>query len=138
VNERGWNGVPEDLAGSVKFEVFPESRLVVVRFAPETSLTGRHGAAIVGALEAVVGAAAEPFALFADAGGVSGTDADYRAVTGGFFGRHRDTARIALVNLGPLIRIVAEMFRVGVGLNMKTFANEEAARAWLRTQGIGA
>ena len=69
---------------------------------------------------------------------MSGTDADYRAVTGGFFGQHRDTARIALINLGPIIRIVAEMFRVGIRLQMRTFADEAAARTWLRTQGIGA
>lgn len=115
----------------------PESRLVELRFAPNTSLTGQHGAAIVDALKSVMGTQGDRFALFADAKGVSGTDADYRAVTGQFFGQHRDTARIALINLGPIIRVVAEMFRVGIHLQMRTFDDETAARDWLRAQGIG-
>jgi hypothetical protein len=125
-------------AGSTAITLHPEARLVVVRFAPDTSLTGKDGAAIVAALESLIGTTDGRFALFADAKGVRGTDADYRSVTGEFFGRHRDTARIALINLGPLIRIVAEMFRVGVSLHLRTFGDEAAARTWLRTQGIAA
>ena len=120
---------------SMQLTLRPESRLVELRFLIEISLTGEHGKAIVGALKSVL-VEGEPFAPFADAKGVRGTDADYRAVTGEFFGRHRDTARIALVNLGPIIRIVAEMFRVGIGIHMKTFPDEDGARSWLRTQGI--
>jgi hypothetical protein len=123
---------------SIEIALHPETRLVEVRFAPNTSLTGPHGAVIVDALKSVMGAHGERFALFADAKGVSGTDAEYRAVTGRFFGQHRDMARIALINLGPFIRIVAEMFRVGIRLQMRTFDDELSARAWLRTQGIGA
>jgi hypothetical protein len=123
---------------SIEIVKHPEARLVEVCFAPNTSLTGPHGAAMVDALQSVMGAHGERFALFADAEGVSGTDAEYRAVTGQFFGQHRDIARIALINLGPIIRIVAEMFRVGIRLQMRTFDNELSARAWLRTQGIGA
>jgi hypothetical protein len=128
----------EDVSESMKIALRPESRLVEVRFAPNTSLTGQHGAAIVDALESVMGTQGERFALFADAKGVSRTDADYRAVTGEFFRQHRDTARIALINLSPIIRVVAEMFRVGIRLQMRTFDDEAAARAWLRTQGIDA
>lgn len=124
--------------GSTAITLHPEARLVVARFVPDACLTGRDARAIVEALESVIGATAGRFALFADIAGVRGTDSDYRAVTGAFFSRHRDTARIALINLGPLIRILAEMFRVGVGLHLRTFADEPAARAWLRTQGIAA
>jgi hypothetical protein len=124
-------------ADLMEFTVHPESRLVVLRFLADVSLTGKHGEALVDAFESVL-VDGERFGLLADAKGVRGTDADYRAVTGGFFGQHRDTARIALINLGPLIRIVAEMFRVGVGLQMKTFGDAAAARSWLRTQGIRA
>jgi len=131
-------GAEVDISESIKIAAHPQGRLVEIRFAPDTHLTGRHGAAIVDALKSVMGDQGERFALFADAKGVSGTDADYRAVTGGFFGQHRDIARIALINLGPIIRIVAEMFRVGIRLQMRTFDDEAAARAWLRTQGIGA
>jgi hypothetical protein len=133
---------PQDVAAGVRdsmeIALRPESNLVEVRFAPNTSLTGEHGAAMVDALKGVVGTKGERFGLFADAKGVSGTDADYRAVTGKFFGQHRTAARIALINLGPIIRVVAEMFRVGIRLQMKTFDDQAAARAWLRTQGIGA
>jgi hypothetical protein len=122
----------------MKIAVRPDSRLVEISFAPKTSLTGQHGAAMVEALERVTGDGREPFGLFADAAGVAGTDADYRAVTGRFFSQHRGTARIALINLGPIIRIVAEMFRVGIRLQMRTFDDEEAARAWLRKEGVNA
>ncbi len=123
---------------TMEFTSHPESHLVVLRFVADTSLSGRHGAALVEAIKGVVGAPGEPFGLLADAKGVLRTDADYRTATGEFFAQHRDTARIALINLGPVIRIVAEMFRVGIRLRLKTFADEAAARGWLRAQGIGA
>jgi hypothetical protein len=37
-----------------------------------------------------------------------------------------------------VIHIVVEMFRVGTGIQLKTFPGEAAARAWLRTKGIAA
>lgn len=123
-------------AGPLELTLLPESHLVVLRFTAEVTLTGAHGRAIVDALEGVR-TDGKRFGLFADTKGVRGTDGDYRAVTGKFFGQHRDTARIALINLGPIIRVVAEMFRVGIGIQMRTFADEAAARAWLRTEGIG-
>jgi hypothetical protein len=123
--------------GPMEFRLYRAAHLVVLRFGAEVSLTGRHGEALVDALKSVI-VDGERFGLLADAKGVQGTDADYRAATGAFFGQHRDNARIALINLGPIIRIVAEMFRVGVRLQMKTFGDEAAARAWLRTQGISA
>src|SRR6185295_1591510 len=116
----------------------PESRLVVVSFAAETSLTGEHGAALVDAMKRVLGPSGQRFGLLADAKGVSGTDADYRTVTGAFFSQQRDVARIALINLGPIIRVVAEMFRIGIGLHLKTFSDEASARSWLRQQDIPA
>jgi len=126
------------MGGSLQITSHPESHLVVIRFVTDTSLTGEHGAALVDAMKAVVGAAGERFALLADCKGAYGTDAAYRAATGEFFGHHRDTARIALFNLGPVIRVVAEMFRVGIGLHLKTFSDDGAARAWLRKEGIRA
>ena len=127
----------DDLTGSMEISVHP--RLVIARFAtPHTTLTGRHGAALVDALKGIVGAGGERFGLLADAAGVTGTDSDYRAATGSFFGQHRDSARIALVNLGPVIRVLAEMFRIGIRLDLRMFADEPAARAWLRAQGIDA
>jgi hypothetical protein len=131
-------GAEVDVGDSIKIAVRRESRLVEVSFAPNTRLTRQHGTAIVEALAEVTRDGRETFGLFADAAGVAATDADYRAVTGDFFSQHRATARIALINLGPIIRIVAEMFRVGIRLQMRTFDDEPAARAWLRKEGIGA
>jgi hypothetical protein len=116
----------------------PESRVATVRFTTEVSLTGQHGSALADALERWTATRPEPFALLADAKRVTGTNGDYRAATGRFFGDHRHTARIAVINMSPVIRVVAEMFRVGMRLQMRTFADEAAARAWLRAQGIAA
>jgi hypothetical protein len=40
--------------------------------------------------------------------------------------------------MGPVIHIVVEMFRMGTGIQLKTFAGDAAARSWLRTKGIAA
>ena len=125
-------------SGSMELTLHPEAHLVTVRFLSETALTGEQGVALVEALKSVLGESGERFGLIADAAGVRGVGAEYRTVTGEFFGRHRAAARIALVNLGPIIRVVAEMFRVGVGLHLRTFADDGAARAWLREQGVRA
>jgi hypothetical protein len=85
-----------------------------------------------------VGATGEPFAVLADAAGLGGTDGEYRAEASRFFRPHRDHAFIALINVGPVIHVVVEMFRVGTGIQLKTFADEAAARSWLRTKGIDA
>lgn len=122
----------------MEITVDPEFRLAVARFGPDTNLTGEHGQGIVDAMKLLVGEKGQCFALLADAAGVCGTDADYRATTGKFFGQHRGTLRIALFNLSPIIRIVAEMLRIGIGVQMKTFPDEAAARSWLREQGIRA
>ena len=47
-------------------------------------------------------------------------------------------AFIALINSGPVIHVVVEMFRVATGIPLKTFADETAARSWLRTNGVAA
>jgi hypothetical protein len=124
--------------GTMELTLHAEAHLVTVRFVAETVLTGEQGTALVGALERVLGEPGERFGLIADAAGVRGVGADYRSVTGEFFGRHRAAARVALVNLGPVIRVIAEMFRVGVGLHLRTFAEDAAARVWLREQGVRA
>ncbi len=121
--------------GSIEAWLEHGSRIARVRFAPRTSLTGEHGRVIVDVMRELVHEPL-PFALLADAEGVVATDADCRAVIGDFFGAHRELARVAVLNLSPVIRVVAEMFRVGLGLSLRTFADDGAAREWLRTQGI--
>jgi hypothetical protein len=116
----------------------PSSRVARVRYSPGVSLTGADGPFLVEALTRWIGEAGEPFAVLADAKGLRGTDAEYRAAASHFFRRHRDHAFIALINLGPVIHVVVEMFRVGTGIQLKTFADEAEARSWLRTRGIAA
>jgi hypothetical protein len=124
--------------GAMDLQWHSAARLAVLRFTADTHLTAEHGTVLADSLQTWIGAGNAPFALLADARGVLGTDGGYRTATGKFFGQHRDAARIALVNLGPVIRVVAEMFRIGIRLHLKTFADEAAARDWLRTQGIAA
>jgi hypothetical protein len=114
----------------------PDERLATVRYTPGITLTGKDSHFLAYALTSWIGMKGEPFGVFADAAGLQGTDAAYRAKTSAFFAQHRDTAYIALINLGPVIHVVVELFRVGTGIQLKTFASEDAARAWLRSRGI--
>jgi hypothetical protein len=114
------------------------SRVAMVRYASGATLTGTDGTFLVDALARWIGKNGEPFAVLADAAGLRGTDAAYRAQASHFFRQHRATAFVALINLGPVIHVVVEMFRVGTGIQLKTFAAEAAARTWLRTKGIAA
>jgi hypothetical protein len=114
------------------------SRVAFVRYAFGVSLTGPDGPFLVDALASWIGATGEPFAVLADAKGLRGTNAEYRASASRFFRQHRDHAFIALINLGPVIHVVVEMFRVGTGIQLKTFPDEAAARSWLRTKAIAA
>jgi hypothetical protein len=114
------------------------SRVAFVRYSPGVVLARKDGTFLAEGLTGWVGATGEPFAVLADAAGLGGTDGEYRAEASRFFRPHRDHAFIALINVGPVIHVVVEMFRVGTGIQLKTFADEAAARSWLRTKGIDA
>jgi len=116
----------------------PETRLARVRYTPGATLTLKDSDFLVQALTGWIGAEGEPFAVLAYASGLRGTDAEYRAKTSAFFRRYRDIGYIALIDVGPVIRIVVELFRVGTGIQLKTFTSEAAAHEWLRTMGIAA
>jgi hypothetical protein len=116
----------------------PQSRVALVRYTLGASLTRKDGPFLVDALTGWIGEERVPFAVLADGAGLRGTDAEYRAHVSRFFRQHRDNAFIALINLGPVIHVVVEMFRIGTGIQLKTFADEAAARSWLRTKGIAA
>jgi hypothetical protein len=116
----------------------PQSRIALIRYTPGTTLTGPDGAFLVDALTSWTGADGLPFGVLADAAGLRGTNANYRAAASGFFRRHQDTASIALINVGPVIHVIVEMFRLGTGIQLKTFGDEAAARTWLRTKGVAA
>jgi hypothetical protein len=112
------------------------SRVAFVRYASGATLTGIDGVFLVDALTGWIGKRSEPFAVLADAAGLLGTDAAYRAHVSRFFRQHRETAFIALLNMGPVIHVLVEMFRIGTGIQLKAFDGEAAARSWLRTKGI--
>jgi hypothetical protein len=113
-----------------------DQRVASVRYTADAMLTRVDGDFLVDALTSWIGAGGEPFAIFADAAGLRGTDGEYRARASTFFRQHRETAFIALVNLGPVIQIVVELFRLGTGIQLRTFESEAEARSWLRTKGI--
>ena len=115
-----------------------EQRVAHVRYRSGASLTSPDGDFLAGTLAGWVGASAQPFAILADAAGLQSTDAAYRAKASGFFRLHREHSFIALVNVGPLIQVVVELFGLGTGIPLKTFASEAAARTWLRSKGIAA
>lgn len=110
----------------------PEARVASVRYTTGAYLTAGDGDFLVDALVGWIGKASEPFGVLADASGLGGTNADYRAKASAFFREQRHAASIALFNMGPAIRVLTEMFRIGTGVPLKAFADEEAARTWLR------
>jgi hypothetical protein len=119
------------VSASTEIEWDAVTRIAVVSYAPETTLTIADATFLVGALTRWIGSAKEPFGIFARAGGVRATDAAYRAATSEFFRQHRSSARIALVGMSTILGLVVDMFRVGTGVQLKAFTDEAAARAWL-------
>ena len=116
----------------------PDARLAVLRFARETTTTGPNAVVLVDALSRWIGTEGKAFGLLGDGGKLRGVDAEYRAVWSKFMGRHRADSFVAFFNMSAIVRIAAEMFRIGTGLHLKAFATEEDARKWLREVGIGA
>jgi hypothetical protein len=116
----------------------PESRLAVLRFAPGITLGAGEAALLVDSLTGWIGADGRLFGLLADTKDVRGTDAEYRAKTRDFFKQYREQVFVAVVNMGTVIRIVADMFRLATGIQLKGFADEGQARTWLREKGIAA
>lgn len=112
-------------------------RLADVRYAVGARLKSSDGVFLTEALAGWIGAKGEPFAVLADASGLCATNADYRAIASRFFRQHRYTARIALINLGPLIHVVVELFRLGT-VRLKTFSSEADTRSWLGAKAISA
>jgi hypothetical protein len=125
-------------SGTIEVTWDAESRLATIRFGGEVAITGRDAEILVKALTEWIGDDTRPFALLGDARGIQGVDAEYRAAWSRFFRVHRDRACVAFFNLTPVIRIIAEMFRVATGLQLKAFAEEAEARSWLREMGIAA
>lgn len=124
--------------GSAEMTWDPEARLAVLSFARETTTTGPDATALVDALSRWIGADGRPFGLLGDGGKLRGVDAEYRSVWSRFLRQHKADSYTAFFNMSAVIRIAAEMFRIGTGLRLKAFATEEEARSWLRGVGIDA
>jgi hypothetical protein len=125
-------------AGSAEMTWDPDARLAVLSFVRETTTTGPDAVALVDALSRWIGSEGEPFGLLGDGGRLRGVNAEYRSVWSKFLRLHRDDSYTAFFNMSAVVRIAAEMFRIGTGLRLKAFASEAEARAWLRGSGIGA
>lgn len=124
--------------GSIEMIWDSESRLAVLRFERESHATGEDAEKLIGALARWIGTDGKPFALLGDGAKLAGVDAAYRSLWGKFLQQHRKDCYIAFFKMNPFIRVAAEMFRIGTGLRLKTFAHEEEARSWLREMGIAA
>jgi hypothetical protein len=124
--------------GPIEMTWDSESRLAVLRFERESHATGKDAEKLIEALARWIGTDGKPFALLGDGGKLAGVDAAYRSLWGKFLQQHRKDCYTAFFNMNPFIRVAAEMFRIGTGLRLKTFADEEEARSWLREMGIAA
>lgn len=124
--------------GSIEMIWDSEARLAMLRFELETRATGKDAVVLVDALTRWIGTDGKLFGLLGDGARLAGIDAEYRSVWGKFFRKHREDSRIAFYNMSPFIRIAADMFRIGTGVQLKAFADEGAARSWLRGMGIAA
>jgi hypothetical protein len=133
-------GTAADSVKSTSIEVSwdPAARLATLHAAAGTTLGGGDAAMLIGALETWMATVEGPFGLLAHVQGVRGADAEYRARANAFFAHHRERAAIAVLGMGPVIRVIAEMFRIGTGVALKGFATEGEAREWLRGRGVGA
>lgn len=125
-------------SGAIEMTWDSVARIALLRFNADTHATGKDAGILIEALTRWIGTDQKPFALLGDGGRLSGVDAEYRSKWGSFFRAHREDSYVAFFNMGPIIRIAAEMFRLGTGLSLKGFADEKDARSWLREKGIDA
>lgn len=125
-------------SGSIEMTWDCESRIAVIRFESHTRAASEDAVVLVDALTRWIGTDRKLFALIGDGGRLGAVDAGYRSVWGKFFREHRDDSYVAFYNMSVVIRIAAEMFGIGTGLRLRTFADEHQARAWLRAKGIDA
>jgi hypothetical protein len=116
----------------------PEARLAHITFTAPTQAGGEDARVLVEAITTWVGSEGKTFGLLGDGGKLADLDAEYRTTWGRFFKAHRGHCHLAFYQMNVLVRVAAEMFRVGTGIDMKAFATEEEARAWLKSKGIGA
>lgn len=125
-------------SGTIEMTWDSEPRLAFIQFESETRATGKDAVVLIDALTRWIGTDNKPFGLLGDGGKLAGLDAEYRSAWRRFFQQHREDSYIAFFNMGPIIRVAADMFRIGTGLRLKAFADEGEARAWLRGMGIPA
>lgn len=124
--------------GNAEMDWDADSRLARLRFTNEARATREEALLLVEALTRWIGTDGKTFGLIGDGGKLVGVDAEYRSVWGAFFKQHRSESYVAFFNMKPVIRIAAEMFRIGTGVQLKAFADEASARSWLRQNGITA
>lgn len=124
--------------GPIEMTWDPDARLAMIRFTRDTQATGKDAVVLVDALRVWIGTDGKPFGLLGDGARLSGVDAEYRSAWGAFLRQHREDSHAAFFNMNAIVRIAAEMFRIGTGLRLKAFADEQSARTWLRENGIRA
>jgi hypothetical protein len=130
------NNLETITVGSIEMDWDADTRLATLRFIRESHAWGKAAILLVEALTRWIGTDGRTFGLLGNGDKLSGVDAEYRSVWGNFFREHRRHCYIAFFNMKPVVRIAAEMFRLGTGVQLKAFADETDARSWLRQKGI--
>jgi hypothetical protein len=125
-------GSPVASSPSFDLRYEPEARIVMLRCHADAKLGSVDGATLIEFLARWVGEDPGDFFLLADARGLRSVDAEFRRRLSDFFKSHGHNAMIGVIGAGPAIRVIAEMFRIGAGVRLVTFADEASARAWVK------
>jgi hypothetical protein len=125
-------------SGCVEMQWSPDTRLCFVRYHDGPKATAEDGRKLVASITGWIGPQPKPFAILVDGGKIQGGQPGYRGVMGAFFKIHKAHVKFALFDLGPVLRIAAEMFALGASLRLRTFGTEAEAREWLRKEGVQA
>src|SRR3989304_6535878 len=102
--------------GNIEMSWDPEARLAFLSYKEKTRATGPDAEALVSALSSWLGEDGKPFALLGDGSKLGAVDAEYRAIWGQFFRKHRDDSFIGVFNMNAIVRVPADMVGIGIGL----------------------
>ncbi|HVM46202.1 MAG TPA: STAS/SEC14 domain-containing protein [Candidatus Thermoplasmatota archaeon] len=106
-------------------------RVLDIAYAEETVLTDAMGDETAAWLDRVLREQGPHLAILVDAKNVRDASAAYRQKLGSWFRDHRQTTRMAVYNLTPLVRVMALLFGKATRFPMKIAGSREEALRWL-------
>ncbi|MEO6094129.1 MAG: STAS/SEC14 domain-containing protein [Fibrobacteria bacterium] len=123
---------------SVEMRWAPRNRLATLKYFGNGKPTGKDAEKLITAMTGWIGTESLPYFILVDGNRIAGGDPQYRAAWSRFYKKDKHQVRIAIFDIGPVLRVAVEMFTLGSGLRMKAFASEAEARAWLGKAGLNA